>query len=317
MIRWLFLVMILVGCGAAPRPATQMLAGAWQTTVRRDHPLVGQIWSTRAGRFIGQDALLAGLRDARYVLIGEQHDHPDHHRLQALILRGLAKSPVQSVAFEMLNEDVQAGVDLATDLALFEQAVNWAKSGWPAFELYRPIFEVIYQTGLKIRVAHPNRETLRSVFTDGLKPWPPEQVTRLALTPPIAAPLQSSLEAQIRKEHCGYAPEKIVKPMALAQNVKDAWMARALVDAKGEGGRALIAGNGHIRRDRGVPLYLKRHDQRPIRSIALLAVHAEAQTPADYHPERYDFMIFTPRVDDIDPCVRFKKQLEKMRKARQ
>jgi uncharacterized iron-regulated protein len=294
-----------------------MLEGGWQTEVYGDHPLVGRIWSTRDGRFIQQDALLADLRTARYVLIGEQHDHADHHRLQALILKGLAKTPIESVAFEMLNEDVRAGVPLATDVALFEQATNWAKSGWPDFKLYRPIFDVIFKHGLRIEVAHPNRDTLRSVFTDGLTPWPPEQIKRLALDRPIDAQLQTSLEAQIRKEHCGYAPEKIVKPMALAQNVKDAWMARALVDAAGDGARALIAGNGHIRRDRGVPLYLARHDQRPIRSVALQAVHADTEAPGDYHPERFDFIIFTPRVDDIDPCVRFKEQLEKMRKARQ
>ena len=27
----------------------------------------------------------------------------------------------------------------------------------------------------------------------------------------------------------------------------------------------------------------------------------------------YDFLWFTPRVDDLDPCERFKKELEKMR----
>ena len=104
-----------------------------------------------------------------------------------------------------------------------------------------------------------------------------------------------------------------------ADLVNDAYYfgAVGIEDAAGDGARALIAGNGHIRRDRGVPLYLARHDQRPIRSVALQAVHADAEAPGDYHPERFDFIIFTPRVDDIDPCVRFKEQLEKMRKARQ
>jgi hypothetical protein len=29
---------------------------------------------------------------------------------------------------------------------------------------------------------------------------------------------------------------------------------------------------------------------------------------------QYDFVWYTPRVDDLDPCDRFKEQLEKMKK---
>lgn len=317
--RWptLLGLAVLSGCGAAgPPAATQMVDQTWQTEVYREHPLVGRIWSTRDGRFVDEAELITGLRPARYVLIGEQHDHPDHHRLQARILKALAGQPVEAVAFEMLDEADQAGVRTAADAATLARDVNWSASGWPDFALYRPIFDVIYRAGLGIRVAHPTRDTLRRVYTDGVGQWPRTRVVRLGLDVPFPAALQADLEAQIRREHCGYAPEKIVKPMALAQNVKDAWMARALVDAGVNGGRALIAGNGHIRRDRGVPLFLARHDQSPQRAVALLAVQADGTAVADYHPERYDYLIFTPRVDAIDPCVRFKQQLEQMRKRR-
>lgn len=302
--------MLLAGCGASPRPSP---VGAWQTEVFDDHPLVGRIWSTKAQAFISADQLVTQVRAARYVLLGEQHDHPDHHRVQAWLVGALADR-LGGAAFEMLDEDDRAGVERAIDAATLATAVAWQKSGWPDFALYQPIFEALFRRGIAIHVAHPTRETMRRVMTDGIGQWPKTRVVRLALDVPLPARDQAALEAQIRTEHCGYAPEKIVAPMALAQRVKDAWMARALVDASRPA--VLIAGNGHVRRDRGVPFYLRRHDPTGIRSLAQLAVRPGVFRPEDYDAQLYDFVLFTPRTTNEDPCVRFKKQLEKMRTRR-
>src|SRR4051812_674712 len=48
-----------------------------------DHPLVGRVWDVKNATFITRDALWAKLVTADYVLLGEKHDNPDHHRLQA------------------------------------------------------------------------------------------------------------------------------------------------------------------------------------------------------------------------------------------
>lgn len=310
--RILALLILLAGCASGPRPSP---AGAWQAGVFADHPLVGRIWSTAQQRFVSIDEAVADLRGARYLLIGEQHDHPDHHRLQAWLLDALADR-LGAVAFEMLDEDDRAGVRRAVDAPMLATAVGWQASGWPAFALYRPIFEALYQHRIAIHVAHPTRASMRRVMTDGIDQWPKTRIVRLALDVPLPAEQQAALEEQIRVEHCGYAPEKIVAPMALAQRVKDAWMARALVDAAQARPAGLIAGNGHVRRDRGVPFYLRRHDPKGIRTVAQLAVRPGVFRPDAYDAGLYDYVLFTPRTSDEDPCVRFKKQLEQMRKQR-
>ena len=53
-----------------------------------------------------------------------------------------------------------------------------------------------------------------------------------------------------------------------------------------------------------------------IRSVAQLAVRPGVFDPARYDAALYDYVLFTPRTTDEDPCVRFKKQLEQMRKQR-
>lgn len=311
-ISCLGLALVLAACGAAPRPSP---AGAWAAEVFADHPLVGRIWSTRAQAFVTAEQLVDDLRGARYVLVGEQHDHPDHHRTQAWLLDALGDG-LGAVAFEMLDEDDAPGVGRALDPATLAREVAWQKSGWPDFSMYQPIFQVLFRRGIAVRVAHPTRETMRRVMTEGIDRWPKTRVVRLALDVPLPAADQQALEEQIRVEHCGYAPEKIVAPMALAQRVKDAWMARALVDAAPARSAALIAGNGHVRGDRGVPFYLRRHAPAGVRTVAQLGVRPGVFEPARYDAQLYDFVLFTPRTTDEDPCVRFKRQLEQMRQQR-
>src|SRR5512145_3183951 len=93
----------LLGCAAAPAAID---LGAWKAPLGREHPLVGRIWDTRAGRFVIPTQLVGELARARYVLLGERHDNPDHHRVQATLVRALlAAGRRPAVAFEMFTAD--------------------------------------------------------------------------------------------------------------------------------------------------------------------------------------------------------------------
>ena len=101
---------------------------------------------------------------------------------------------------------------------------------------------------------------------------------------------------------------------------RDAHMADALASVSELDGVVLIAGFGHARSDRGVPSYLRL--ARPAASIvtvAFLEVEREATKPEDYAAGfeapalPVDYVWFTPRVDETDPCEQFKSSLEKLR----
>jgi uncharacterized iron-regulated protein len=102
--------------------------------------------------------------------------------------------------------------------------------------------------------------------------------------------------------------------MAVGQRLKDAWMADRLLDAHTP--TVLITGNGHARTDRGVPLYLRRRNVATdqVATVALLEVRHTADAPTDYDDiATADYVWFTPRVDEIDPCEKFRKALEGLR----
>ncbi len=307
----LHLPILLVACGGPPAPRLTPI-GPWRSQAGLDHPLVGRAWAD--GAFIEVDSVPQRLATAHYVLIGEQHDHPDHHRLQAWMLGALLRAGPRTTAFEMLDDGDREATAQAKDPMGLAHAVAWDKSGWPAFELYIPVFQAIFAGDGTIVPAHPDHATLKGVMTDGLASWPDTRIVRLGLDRPLPPEQAAALAAEIVESHCGHAPPAMVPAMVTAQRVKDAWMAGRLAEAGERQPVVLIAGNGHTRRDRGVPAYLF-HDPRPALAVGLLPVHDEHTAPTDYPVEAYDLVIFTPRESDLDPCERFKAQLEAMKKG--
>ena len=109
------------------------------------------------------------------------------------------------------------------------------------------------------------------------------------------------------------APETVIVGMTNVQRARDALMAERLASLPAGVQGVLIAGTGHVRRDFGVPFYL-RH-LRPGAAIVSLAFR-EVDLDDDTVPETagvaFDYVWITPRVDNDDPCQTYRRQLEKL-----
>ncbi|WP_257460289.1 ChaN family lipoprotein [Archangium lipolyticum] len=273
----------------------------------------------RNNRQVDEAALLADLSRARFVLLGERHDNPDHHRLQAELVRGLTASGRKPVlAFEMLDTEQQHAVDEALarapgDPDAIAQAVTWEKSGWPDWPLYRPIFAAGTERGLRILGANLPRRQVRELVTRGPEALAPETRTRLGLDTPLPEPVDRAMRAEMHESHCGHLPESMLAPMVLAQRARDAQMADRLLSAASEDGAILITGAGHARTDRGVPAELSRRaPSLLVLAVAFLEVSPEAREPGGYVPTDspgklpYDYVWFTPATEREDPCAAFR-----------
>ncbi len=310
------------------------LLGGWTSEARAEHPLVGVRWSLTEQRPITWDELLAEAGAHRFVLLGEKHDNADHHRLQARLVAALAQ-PDTVVAFEMLDEADELPTPFATnslgrtpDLALgpeaeadrLAEAVGWSESGWPDFALYRGLFATVLKRGLPILAAHPSRDRLKGAMMQGLDSVDPAALEGLRLEREYTPAQLAATEQHIRDVHCDQAPPSIVPPMVLGQRLKDAWMARALEqDSVPEAAATelprpagiLIAGGGHTRPDRGVPMFLDRPDDAFVIALREVPRTGETISPADFAGQA-NVVWFTPRVDDQDPCETFAEQLKKL-----
>ncbi|WP_437810089.1 ChaN family lipoprotein [Sorangium sp. So ce1078] len=303
--------------GSAPAKASPADAQPWQSALDRDHALVGKLWDVKAGAFVEVAALAPRLASARFVLLGERHDNRDHHRLQARVLEQVAAGGRRPrVVFEMLEAQQQPAIEgyVATrrGAADFGAWVGWEKTSWPPYAEYQPIFDVAFRLGLPIVGGNVAQEEARALARRGLEGVPPERAAALRLQEPLPAAEQQSLEQELRDAHCGHLPERFIPTMALAQRARDAQLAQAMARAEA-GGAVLVAGAGHVRRDRGVPYWLSfEAPGAEVLSLSFLQVQRGVEAPGEYAAQfstatlPFDFVWFTPRVSDEDPCAAFR-----------
>ena len=326
-VRELYLtaLVLIVGYVAFAVPGCSVTS--WKSTLGRNHPLTGRIWDVSSARFIDRQSLVTRLARADFLLLGERHDNPDHHLLQAEVLRGLiALGRRPAVGFEMFGLDDASAIanHLAfapNDAAGLGRAVNWNKSGWPDWATYQPIAEAALQAKLRIVATNLPLATARKMSSDGLAALEPRVVRDLGLDRPPSESVFASIAADIRDSHCGYASEESVKAMVGVQRARDAQMAQSLIAAGDPDGTILVAGAGHVRNDYGIPVYLTaKAAGKQVISIAFLEVDNQKPEPDNYAlPDPngrlpFDFVWFTARVDDENPCEKFRSQFEDLKK---
>ena len=289
---------------------------AWQAPLDRGHPLVGRVWDVRAARFVTPEAMVRELATGRFVLLGEKHDNPDHHQIQATVLRAiLATGRRPLVAFEMFTPDdapAMARYQAASprDAAGLGEAVGWKQSGWPDWAFYQPIAQAALDAGVPIVAGNLTPATARALARGQRTALPASLAARYALDQPPPPALQAALTTEIREAHCGQFPADRVDGMVLAQRARDSALAESLL--AGADGGVLIAGVGHIRNDHGVPAYLRlRAPGATIATLAPMEVREGWTEPARYAATfdgalPFDWVWFTPRMDDEDPCARFR-----------
>ena len=265
-----------------------------------------------SGRSLDILVLAARLRAARYVLLGEIHDDAQHHQLRAALLRALlADGRPTWVVFEQIDRQHNAAVAAAPrDTEAVVTAGQLDRKGWK-WPLHRPLFDAALAGGATVLGGNLSRGEARSVVRGGVAQAPVEFQRWLSVpddssvAPPSAwTPAQDAeLRRQVDLGHCSALPPAMIAPMALAQRARDAALAAALRSAPPGVRVVLIAGNGHVRRDIGVPHYLAEARADDIISIGFLERGSDGQAVAD---GPYDETWFTAPVERPDPCASFR-----------
>jgi uncharacterized iron-regulated protein len=296
------MVIAILFAACAREPATPVAGEAGSG-------LSGRIYDVAQARFMDEDELTARLVWADFVLLGEIHDNPEHHRLQARLVRALmaqSKRP-RALAFEMMDTDEQLAIvehlrRRPDDAAGLGEALGWRSSGWPDWGLYEPIAQAGLDGGGQIVAANLARGDVRAVFDEGLAVLRTPLVERTGLDERLPAPLATSLRDELEAAHCGDVSSDMVDGMFRVQRARDAIMADRLAATSGAGGGVLIAGAAHVRKDRGVPWYLRR--LRPQASIASLAfLEARPDLAPGLADLPFDFVWFTESGEGGDPCA--------------
>jgi uncharacterized iron-regulated protein len=153
---------------------------------------------------------------------------------------------------------------------------NWE---WP---LYYPVINLALQYQLPIIAGNVSRNDAARVRREG---WPAalnaRQMHTWQLPASVSTALRTGQENAIISGHCDQRPpQAMLDGFVNAQIVRDIWMAQSMID-NSQRGVILIAGNGHVRNDVGVPYWLNKLGKTNVQSIGFIE-HNNTTTSASY-----------------------------------
>jgi uncharacterized iron-regulated protein len=258
------------------------------------------IHDIKSGQELTPQQLAERLALAPHVLVGEQHDNPDHHALQLWLLQVLADRRGQgSLLLEMISPDQQSAVDtVRADVARSDYppdlpvALHWQK-GWD-WALYGPIVRYALAQPYPLLSANLDSAEIMSIYKQ-----PPVLDGSLS----SAAPVREKLLEQVRASHCGLLPEEQLPSMVAVQQMRDRRMAERLMAAPAPA--MLFAGSWHVRKDVGVPLHMADLGATHAPVVLLLA-----QAGTAVEPGNADYVWYTAKLAEPDYCAQMRKPPE-------
>jgi len=136
------------------------------------------------------EQILEAVEPAEVLLLGEYHDDPVAHELQAELLERLADGPRPPVlSLEMFETDVQGVMDEYLQGVITEE--HFLRSGrpWSNYRAdYRPLVELARTRGLEVVAANPPRRYVNLVAREGAQALERLSPEALAHLPPLPVP---------------------------------------------------------------------------------------------------------------------------------
>jgi uncharacterized iron-regulated protein len=275
------------------------------------------------------------------VLIGEQHDDPNSHRLEADIAHSLFAANMykrsQAIAMEMFERDVQEVIEQHRPYGKFREALEHGSSeaefleasrAWPNYSTdYAPVLEPYWGYGLGDRLSTPiigsNAPTsiARRVAKEGLdavlNSLSPEQRGWVAetTTSPKDQYWQHFLEAMggggsaSDAAHGMGMTEDQIYGFYQAQCLKDDTMAESIARLRESDPQRQVvhlSGSFHIDYHLGIyPRLVQRRPQDKVVTVALRPVEnfedATLQAALDAEPGVADYVVFVLREETSKP----------------
>ncbi len=232
------------------------------------------------------------------LLLGEQHDAPDHQHLQRELVRQLAsRGELSALVLEMAPRGrATTGLGPHASEAQVQGALDWAQAngGWP-WEVYGQVVMAAVRAGVPVLGGNLPRSDMQAAMGDA------------SLDALLEQDALFEQRENIRKGHCDLLPEARIAPMARVQIARDRSMAQTAVQALKRGQTVLlVAGNEHVRRDLGVPRFL------PARQ-AFKVVQSRAQPNTLEDPvatsAHADLLWTSPPQPPRDHCAEMKQQM--------
>jgi uncharacterized iron-regulated protein len=269
-----------------------------------------RVFDTRRQAFTDFESMLADLARADVVFVGEQHDDPNTHRLEAAILMGLDRRKVPvTLSLEMFERDTQGSLDAYLAGIIGEPEFLKASRPWPRYATdYRPMVETAKTEQWPVIAANVPRRIASAVAKAGksaLDALPDGdgglvardlQCPRDAYFDRFAAQMNSHPNPGQDKQ----AAEATTERYYWSQCVKDETMAESIVAGfERQAGRpgTIVHYNGAFHSDFGLGTADRVRRRLPGRRVAVVSVvpvtDLDTLAPSGEDLKRGDYLIYT------------------------
>lgn len=184
--------------------------------------LAGCSWQVATDSTITQQRLMS-LLPADALLLGEQHDAPDHQRIEREVVQVLvARDGLAALALEMAEQGRSTAALLkSASEDEVRAALQWNDKDWP-WATYRPAVMVAVGAGVPVLGANLPRAQMRPAMDN----------RQLELQ--LKGPALKAQQQLIRFGHCELLPEGQITPMTRIQIARDIAMAQTVTGAAGK-----------------------------------------------------------------------------------
>jgi uncharacterized iron-regulated protein len=275
-----------------------------------------RVYDTARGAFVDFEVLLLDLTRGDVVLVGEQHDDRNTHRLELALLEGLRRRRDDVVvSLEMFERDVQAPLDRFASGELTEEDFLASARPWPRYRtdykplvdfaiahewpvvaanVPRPMASEVSKGGFAMLDGRPDDER-RWFAADRLCPTDDEYYRRFVAAmgdhPAGGAPDEAAAEAQARN----YYASQCLKDETMAESIARAYEAGTAGGAQ----PVVVHFSGAFHSDFGLGTAARVRRRLPDRRtivISMLPVEdIDAITPDDEARRRAEYLVYTTR----------------------
>ena len=268
-----------------------------------------RVYDTQRKAFADFEVMLADLASADVVFVGEQHDDPNTHRLEAAILEGLKRrhlAPV--VSLEMFERDVQGGIDkYLSGIATEEDTLNAARP-WPRYTSdYRALVELAKASGWPVVAANVPRRIAAAVaktVKDAITALP--ESDRPFVARDLECPLDgyfdrfaTSMGSHPAPNQTPEAQQAMTERYYWSQCVKDETMAASIAGAveRRTSTGPVVHYNGAFHSDFGLGTVERTRRRLPGKRIVVISMlpvdSLDALDPSGEDLQRADYLVYT------------------------
>lgn len=255
----------------------------------------------------------SNVKSSSIYLLGEVHDNPDGHQARLEYLKeisGLRDKRVVLVMEQFDRGNQQAlndALESCTDAACV--ASKAGTKGWD-WSLYLALIDLAMQNKWRIFAGNLSREEVTLAMKTGINSVLDKSLIN-QFEPRASNPPELYLQTQadsIVLGHCNLIGRSQALKMTSGQMARDLWMAHQIKSNLNSNTIVvLIAGNGHVRNDVGVPFWLESAGLIQHQSVGFIETESlTRETNGDF-----DLQIAIAPHKRTDPCLELKRHISK------